>query len=666
MKQSTRHQTVQRTASAKVFRPDINALRAIAVTSVVAFHAGLTGIIPGGFIGVDVFYVISGFLITGLLLREAQETGRVNLRLFWAKRLRRLMPALALVVAVTLPIALLTLSPLVWADLAKAAIASITYVSNFLFALEATDYFADDLAQSPFLHTWSLGIEEQFYVLWPLLILLAFLVARCTKLPVRKLLIFVFTGIILVSMALSALLTETRPGLAFYLLPTRAWEFAAGGLLAVLPAGFLARGKTFGRALVALGIGLLAGGFLMISATDPFPGILAGIPVLGTLLVIAGGSSSIPSLLGWRPLQWTGERSYSWYLWHWPVIVLSSAAFQTDSVWLKIAGALASLALAALTFTHVENRYRWHPRLVASPGLTFLAAGSAIAVVGVMAMTAAMVAASLTSSPTYARFAQARAVVSDQICHRESTSAGGHRLCEMGDVDADETIMLIGDSHAGHWKNALSTAASQSHVRLLVRWMSACPAGGLNVLDSKGNGVKGCMEFHAESLAIVHDERPKAVILAQSNGYSGRILSPQGETLTEAEQLSLWRSAFASRISLLKGTGAAVGVIEDNPGTPIDSPLCATRLLGSSDACTVTRADALSESLRKVDAEVVSEAPVAATYSPVDSICGPVDCQIVTADGVPIYRDRTHLSDQWTKTQIPKLQSFIEALQRGK
>lgn len=669
MEPATRDVNLPRTKPEEGFRSDINALRALAVIPVVAFHAGMAKILPGGFIGVDVFYAISGFLITGILLRDLEKTGRIDLGRFWAKRLRRLVPALALVIAVTLPVALLATSPLIWADLAQDAAASMWYVSNILFAVDAIDYFAEDLTQSPFLHTWSLGVEEQFYVAWPLLLLLSLIFVNRTKLPVRAVLVILFSAVIVTSLALSIFLTENRPGLAFYLLPTRAWEFAAGGLLAAIPAQLLNRRRTASAIYIAVGISLLFGGFLLIEAADPFPGVLAAVPVAGTLLIIAGGSSSgaesrtfVSKLLKSRPLQWVGRRSYSWYLWHWPVIVLVGTASQNDSTWLKIAAAICSLGLAAITYKYVENRFRRTGRLVASTRLTFLAAGSATVALSVLAGIILVAAGTMISSPPYAKFAAARALVSDQACDRESTSSSGYRLCEMGDVRSMKTVMLIGDSHAGHWKAALSAAASEDNVRLLVRWMSACPVGGLNVLDSKGTRVKGCAEFHAETLAIVKDERPDAVILSQSDAYAGNILSPEGTKLTESEQLNLWRSAFANRISVLSGTGAAVGIIEDNPGTPFDSPLCMTRLLSSERDCTVTRSEALSEPLRGVDAEVVAEAGVAAVYSPTEEICGPSHCRIISSDGVPIYRDRTHLSEQWTKTQAPKLKGFIQSL----
>lgn len=649
------------------FRTDINGLRALAIIPVVAFHAGLMGI-PGGFIGVDVFFVISGFLITGMLVREAENSGRVILGSFWAKRLRRLVPALALVVCVTLPFALLTSSPLVWGSLGRDAAASLTYASNILFAVDATDYFADDLSQSPFLHTWSLSVEEQFYVLWPLLVMLALLAARNSKFAIRPLLIVFFSVVIGCSLLLSIVLTEYRQGFAFYLLPARAWEFAGGGLLAILPAAVLTRGRAFSGACAYSGLAMLVGGFLLIHANHPFPGILAAVPGLGTILIIAAGyglqekKNLVARLLDSPTLQWIGTRSYSWYLWHWPAIVLVGVYFQSESVWLKIAAALCSLGLAAFTYKMVENKFRTSARLLSSTKLTFGAAGSTVLVVCFLAGMSMAAAASMTSREPYAKFAEARAVVSDQSCGMTATSTSGHSLCVMGDVDAKQSIMLMGDSHAGHWKAALSTAASENGVRLLVRWMSACPAAGLNVLTSKGNRVRGCPEFQAESLSIVKDEQPTAVIVSQSVDYAGSILSPDGLQLSEKEQTQLWRTALEQKISELQGTGATVGFIEDNPGTVFDSLLCQTRVLAAEKDCTTPRQEASSEPLRAIDAEVVAGAGVSAIFSPIDEICGPDRCRVVTPDGVPIYRDRTHLSEQWTKTQIPRLREFIKSL----
>lgn len=616
----------------------------------------------------DIFYVISGFLITGILVREAERTGRVDLASFWAKRLRRLVPALALVVGVTIPAVLLTSSPLVWRHFGQDAVAALMYFSNLLFAYKSTDYFADDISESPYLHTWSLGVEEQFYVVWPLLIVLALFATKKANLIARHVFSVVFSVVIVVSFVISVMGTEFRQSLAFYLLPARVWEFAAGGLVAILPTAVLLRGSRFSHGLTLAGIALLMASFLLVDADDAFPGFLAVVPVLGTLMIIAAGSGAqdnknvVSRVLDSRIMQWVGTRSYSWYLCHWPAIVLSAVFFQSESVWLRVTAAFLSLGLAALIYRFVENCLRNSDRLIASNKLSFLAAGSTLAVLSVVAGITMTAGSSIVSKPPYAKFAEARAEVPDQSCDRTAVSAGGYTLCQMGDLDSQKTIMLVGDSHAGHWKAAISTAAAQNGVRLLVRWMSSCPAIGLNVATSRSNDTKGCQEFDAETLAIVKNERPDAVILAQSTDYLGLIVSNEGMRITEQEQLSLWRTEFTEKIVELRATGTQIGYIADDPGTTFDSLLCETRFWASKKDCTMMRDDALSEPLRRIDTEVVAGAGVRATYSPADQICGPVTCRTVDSDGVPIYRDKTHLSEQWTRTQVPLLNKFVASL----
>lgn len=652
------------------FRNDINGLRALAVVPVVAFHAGISGL-PGGFTGVDVFFVISGFLITGLLLREAEMTGRIALGHFWAKRLRRLVPALALVVAVTLTVSALTSSPLLWTTLARDATAAVTYVSNLLFAYDSTNYFADDLTQSPFLHTWSLSLEEQFYLVWPLLVVLALRLGNRIKLNLRLCLLVLFGALLVASLALSVLMTDVRQNLAFYLLPTRAWEFAAGGLLAVLPtASYKVRDRTC-TILRFCGVILLAVSFLTVQSDGAFPGYTAAVPVLGTLMIIAAGNSSrgyadpVIAALESRILQWIGTRSYSWYLWHWPAITIACVIFQSDATWLKISAAVIALGLAVLTHKFVENKFRTADTLTKSNKVSFLAAGTTGMAISLIAGLLVVAAAWVNSKPPYMDYVAARGVVSSQECDRSSWSANGLPLCEMGDLNSERTIMLVGDSHAGHWKSALSAAASQSGIRLLVRWKSACPATGLNVITTNGDWVQDCPQFHNDTLNIVRQEKPAAVVLAQSNDYAGRILSREGSQLSGSKQLDLWGSELARTINQLAETGTQVGYIVDNPGTEFDSVLCQTRMLPFTKDCSNTREEVMSEPLREVDSSVLTTLNVQATFSPVDQICSKSRCEVTTPDGVPIYRDRTHLSEQWTKTQVPFLRDFLSSLLAG-
>lgn len=296
------------------FRDDITGLRTIAILAVVLVHAGVTWL-PGGFVGVDVFFVISGFLITAHLLREAEATGRIDLIAFWARRLRRLFPALVAATVATCVIAALIFSPLELRGLAFEGGATVLSVANILFAQQATDDFGHDVQQSPLLHMWSLGAEEQFHLALPIVVLIVAFAARRLRMKLRTVLAVALVAVFVVSLAASVYVTDNHPFWAFYTLPTRAWEFTVGGLVA-LALGSRTMPKSWGSLSVWIGLGLIASSCLFIQASDAFPGLIAAVPVVGSALIIAGGSAEAPpsKLIGSAPMKWIGERSYSWYL----------------------------------------------------------------------------------------------------------------------------------------------------------------------------------------------------------------------------------------------------------------------------------------------------------------------------------------------------------------
>jgi peptidoglycan/LPS O-acetylase OafA/YrhL len=309
------------------FRPDIEGIRGIAILLVVAFHAGVSWM-SGGFVGVDVFFVLSGFLITGLLAREVTSTGDVDLGEFYARRARRLLPAFLVVVIATIALALWIYAPIDQRPIAAHARNVALHYGNVAFAREAVDYHAS--SGNPFLHTWSLAVEEQFYIIWPLLfVVLARLengeptTARMTR---RLGIGIAVTGAL--SFIVSLWLTRAAQPWAFFGMPTRIWEFALGGLISFDAARLSKISTKSGTLLQASGLAAIAGASLFYNQATPYPGLAAVVPVLGTAALLVGGmatpAGAITRGLGTSVLRWFGRVSYSWYLWHWPLVGLGA------------------------------------------------------------------------------------------------------------------------------------------------------------------------------------------------------------------------------------------------------------------------------------------------------------------------------------------------------
>jgi peptidoglycan/LPS O-acetylase OafA/YrhL len=366
-----------KTEARDTFRPDIEGLRGVAVLMVVLFHSSLVVGIPGGFIGVDIFFVISGFLITGLLLRERERSGRISLTAFYARRVRRLLPAAVVALACTLVASFIILAPLDRASVALDAAAAALSVGNIRFAMAEGDYFASIASPSPLLHFWSLAVEEQFYFVWPALILAASR-GRRPRLGAGAALIVVLA----VSLAANIIVSGTAVNWAFYSLPTRAWQLSLGGLIAVA-AGPLARVPLpLTTALGWIALPAIVGAAMVFDGSLAYPGAWALVPTLAAGALIVGGQDAYGPgrLLAQPPIRFLGRISYSLYLWHWPILVLPLIALEAEPPAAVRAG-LVALAVGAawLSWRYVEEPFRTgFPTLARHPRRTVLAGGSAV------------------------------------------------------------------------------------------------------------------------------------------------------------------------------------------------------------------------------------------------------------------------------------------------
>jgi peptidoglycan/LPS O-acetylase OafA/YrhL len=356
-------------AAGRKFRPDVEGLRALAILLVVLYHADVPGV-RGGYVGVDVFFVISGFLITGLLVNEASRSGRVSILRFYARRARRILPAATVVIILTVLASYHYLGFLVGNQVAVDGKWATVFLANIHFGSLGTNYFSAEAPPSPLQHMWSLSVEEQFYAVWPLLVLLVTVAAR--RFSLRLCLGAVLGAIIVASFTWSIIETGQNATWAYFSPLTRGWELAAGGLVAVAAplVGRIPR-------TVALLMGVIGLAGVIVSGTTyspqtTYPGAAVALPVLGTALVIMAGSAvagtGVELLLRLRPLQWLGARSYSLYLWHWPFLVIAMEHVGHPlSVGQNLLWVLAALGASMISYRLIENPIRRADPLVKRP-----------------------------------------------------------------------------------------------------------------------------------------------------------------------------------------------------------------------------------------------------------------------------------------------------------
>jgi peptidoglycan/LPS O-acetylase OafA/YrhL len=451
------------------YRNDIQGLRTIAVGLVVLYHAGLP--LPGGFVGVDIFFVISGYVITLLLLREFRTAGRIDLGRFFVRRILRLTPALALTITVTLIISSLLLSPLGPQQIAaQTGLAALGLLANLQIARLSGEYFAADAAINPLLHLWSLSVEEQFYLAFPLLFAGALSLGTRLRRPLLP------TAAVLMALAVTSyawmavgpdvLRGQASLWLSGYYSPlTRAWEFAAGALAAIVGRrNSLPDRMAFPAAV--LGLGGLAASALLISEATPFPGPWTLLPVLATVLLLPAGQRdhALTRLLGSRLFQWIGDRSYGWYLWHWPLIVFSDLLWPEVAA-LKVTAGTAALAVAALSYRFVEQPLRGRAGLPPLRALRPVAA--LLAAAALTALLSWAVADQFwrprLPDPIYAREDNSPVQLPDNLDQCFGPNAvDPPPMCVWHNEQTGTPVYLVGDSNAGMLREGLIPATAET------------------------------------------------------------------------------------------------------------------------------------------------------------------------------------------------------------
>lgn len=492
------------------YRADIDGLRAIAVLPVLLFHAKFQ-LFSGGFVGVDVFFVISGYLITSLIVADLGTTGFSIVR-FYERRIRRILPALFAVVIFSSAVSYWIFTPDDLKDFGQSAIAATLFSSNVLFWLKS-GYFDAPADQVPLLHTWSLAVEEQFYIVFPVLLVLIFRFAR------SRWSAFIIP-IAIVSLGISIWSTRYYPTASFYLAPTRAWELMLGAMLAigVLPPVTKQRNRDI---LYAIGLGFIAFSIFYFSRETPFPGEAALIPCLGAALVIhagSGGESLVGRLLGARPLVFAGLISYSLYLWHWPLIVFSRYYVARELTSAEAAGVLIlSVAVAVFSWRFIETPFR------GSSG--WFGRKTLFATTGIVACSICVVGLAIYLGDGYTlrfNFTNTRPVGKETyntgtcLLHGDQTPEEYQvEECRFGDPDSRRTVILWGDSHAAQWVRSVSEIANEYKIAAIQANVAACPPLVGRYLDNAGSNGRNCQEFNEKIKSLIeNDETVTGVILA--------------------------------------------------------------------------------------------------------------------------------------------------------
>jgi peptidoglycan/LPS O-acetylase OafA/YrhL len=645
------------------YRPDIEGLRGLAVALVVAFHAAPRRI-SGGFIGVDVFFVISGYLITGLLLREIEETGRLSFAGFYARRARRLLPASALVFLTTLLACSLFFAPLQQFRLGDSPAYVALYASNFWFFHQATDYFATSIATNPFLHTWSLAVEEQFYLVWPAIVLLGM-----RGLRTRKGLLALMIVITAASLAASIWYSTRIAPLAFFSPFTRAWEFSIGGIsLLLVPVENRVRPAL--RTLASwLGLAAIIGAAAVLHDQIGWRGWHALVPVLGTAAILHGRTPqfSAARFLELPFMQWTGRVSYVWYLWHWPVFVLVAAASGVMTFSQRahsiIFCVLGSLALAAITHVLVEDpirfsRYLASRRALSLSGiglLTLLTAGTAI----LWQHAAAQSARSLQGGNLLAAIEEP---TDQSSCPLIGFLDSNVAECVGGDTASKSTVVLFGDSHARQWFAAFGAIGRERGWRIILLRKSACPTADITVFNAFLNRpYTECDIWREAAMKRILGLHPTAVVLAnrQLQTFTPGLRGPN-ET---------WREATRKTLETLDSAGITTILLRDTPAPGVDIPDClngdtswwARHHATGKNPCMLDRASALNEGVFRAEQQAAAGLSHVHILDLTDMFCDGAVCPPVK-DGTMVYRDDNHISEAFSLTLAPRLSDRLSPL----
>jgi peptidoglycan/LPS O-acetylase OafA/YrhL len=687
-------------------RTDIEGLRAIAVLAVLLFHAGVPGL-GGGYVGVDVFFVVSGFLITSLLVAEKTNTGKVSLGAFYARRARRILPVSSLVAVATLIASWIWLEPLRLRSLSDDVLAAALFSSNFVFANRGADYLQSALPPSPLQHYWSLAVEEQFYVVWPALVMLVCLGIGTRTLRNIRLRVGITAAIAAVAsfVACMALMNSSQPW-AFFSPHTRAFELAIGALVAVIPIGASITLIRINAFLAWCGLAGIIATVVTFSETTTFPGPWALAPVMATAFLLRGGNATSwapEALLRISPMQWLGSRSYSAYLWHWPVLIITAAALDKKlSVFEGLICLMISLALSEFSYRFVENPVRLNHNIVGlratvlAVSLIAVVSGSAVLAQNnqpslsggwsataptlitessttidssvstttipvkpelpgqsppVDAIVQAMTATGLPSNitPSLQGAISDMPTIYSNNCHA-SFSAIQPKNCVYGDPASSTVIGLYGDSHAAQWFPAFEKMAIKRSWKLIIYTKRGCPPADIPTYSKVlGKVYKECAPWRENVLKQMVADGVQTVFIA----HFDRLLSASTRVPMWQKE---WRTGLQSTIDQLTAKGITPVLMEDTPYPGQDVPTCLSRHYTNVQLCNPVISSAYRDDMHQM-LEDFDAANVHVLWTR-HWFCTDAGCPTVVGN-ILVYRDDNHMSVTFASFIAPLLDAAV-------
>jgi peptidoglycan/LPS O-acetylase OafA/YrhL len=659
----------------RTFRPDVEGLRAVAIGLVVLYHFDL-GPFHGGYVGVDVFFVVSGFVITSMLLRERERSNKTSLGDFYARRVRRILPAAALVLVTT------TIATFVWlgsvqglATVGDARAAALFY-SNYHFAAQQLNYFTSSQSPSPLVHFWSLSIEEQFYFVWPTLLLCACGLVRAIRR--RATLSVVLMAVIGASFTYSVVLTPTNQTLAYYSSLTRAWELALGALVAVCAPIFERLPQRLAVGLSWLGFaGILVAGLTFTGATR-FPGYAVALPVVATAMTISAGGVRLRSgaelVLGTRGFIWLGALSYSLYLWHWPIWAITTEDLGHEPpIYARVALLALAIGISFLSLRFVENPIRRNKALAARRRLSLMIGGSLIlgsvllvTIVGQMWPAGATFTgrpASVTSEAQLQGLLREGASISsvpplvvplDKVPSTEFPNANGCLVsdttptatgsrpagCTFGDVNSATVVALYGDSQAVMWLPAFDKLGKEHHWRIVLYARAACRIADLKLWDYPLNapGV-GCTLWHAWSVRQIRQLHPRYVVIAD-HAVFGNI-----DYNKRPYSQAAFTAGMLATIDQIRQPRTSVVLLGPIPQPAQDPVTCLARNVSNVQACS-TSLEAASKVVNLAEVYAVSLAANLPLIPTTQWFCTGSTCPTIVNHTV-MYYDADHASEHY-------------------